>query len=48
MVDQQQDYDLVVGEGSMGIDGFEEGLIGMKKGETKELTLTLPEGYSDE
>ena len=41
-----QDYDLVVGEGSMGIDGFEEGLIGMKKGETKELTLTLPEGYS--
>lgn len=43
-----QDYDLVVGEGSMGIDGFEEGLIGMKKGETKELTLTLPEGYSDD
>ena len=42
-----QDYDLVVGEGSMGIDGFEEGLIGMKKGETKELTLTLPEGYSE-
>lgn len=43
-----QDYDLVVGEGSMGIDGFEEGLIGMKKGETKELDLTLPEGYSDD
>lgn len=42
-----QDYDLVVGEGSMGIDSFEEGLIGMKKGETKELTLTLPEGYSE-
>lgn len=43
-----QDYDLVVGEGSMGIDGFEEGLIGMKKGETKELDLTLPEGYSED
>ena len=44
----EQDYDLVVGEGSMGIDGFEEGLIGMKKGETKELDLTLPEGYSED
>lgn len=43
-----EDYDLVVGEGTMGIDGFEEGLIGMKKGETKELNLTLPEGYSDD
>ena len=44
----EQDYDLVVGEGSMGIDGFEEGLIGMKKGGTKELDLTLPEGYSED
>lgn len=44
----EQDYDLVVGEGRMGIDGFEEGLIGMKKGETKELDLTLPEGYSED
>ena len=43
-----EDYELVVGEGDMGIDGFEEGLVGMKKGETKELTLTLPEGYSDD
>lgn len=43
-----QDYDLVVGEGSMGIEGFEEGLLGMKKGETKELDLTLPEGYSED
>lgn len=44
----EEDYDLVVGEGDMGIDGFEDGLIGMKKGETKELTLTLPEGYSED
>ena len=43
-----ENYDLVVGEGSMGIDGFADGLIGMKKGETKELNLTLPEGYSDD
>lgn len=42
------DYELVVGEGDMGIDGFEDGLVGMKKGETKELTLTLPEGYSED
>lgn len=26
-----EDYELVVGEGDMGIDGFEEGLVGMKK-----------------
>ena len=31
-----EDYDLVIGEGGM-IDGFEDGIIGMKKGETKEL-----------
>lgn len=43
-----EDYELVVGEGDMGIDGFEDGLVGMKKGETKELTLTLPEGYSED
>ena len=30
-----EDYELVVGEGDMGIDGFEEGLVGMKKGEPK-------------
>lgn len=43
-----EDYELVVGEGDMGIDGFEDGLVGMKKGETKELTLTLPEGYTED
>lgn len=44
----EEDYDLTVGEGGMGIDGFEDGLVGMKKGETKELDLTLPEDYSDD
>ena len=29
------DYELVVGEGDMGIDGFEDGLVGMKKGVRK-------------
>ncbi|MEE1114063.1 MAG: trigger factor [Eubacterium sp.] len=38
-------YDLVIGSGSF-IDGFEDGLIGMKKGETKDLNLTFPENYS--
>ena len=30
------------------IDGFEDGIIGMKKGETKDLDLTFPEEYSAE
>ncbi|MDO4339462.1 MAG: trigger factor [Eubacteriales bacterium] len=40
-------YDLTIGEGGM-IDGFEDGIIGMKKGETKELPLTFPEEYPAE
>ena len=35
-----EDYELVVGDGEM-IDGFEDGIVGMKSGETKELDLTL-------
>ena len=30
------------------IDGFEDGLIGTKKGETKTLDLTFPEDYREE
>ena len=37
-------YDLTIGEGTM-IPGFEDGIIGMEKGETKELALTFPENY---
>lgn len=37
-------YDLVVGQGGM-IEGFEDGIVGMKKGETKNLPLTFPEDY---
>ncbi|NOY53398.1 MAG: trigger factor [Deltaproteobacteria bacterium] len=38
---------LELGTGKM-IPGFEEGIIGMKKGEEKELTLTFPEDYGEE
>lgn len=37
-------FDLVVGDGGF-IDGFEDGIVGMKKGETKDLPLTFPENY---
>ena len=40
------DYDLTLGSGSF-IEGFEDGLIGAKKGETRELNLTFPEDYTD-
>lgn len=38
-------YDLTIGSGSF-IPGFEEGLVGVKKGETVDLNLTFPENYS--
>ncbi len=37
-------YDLTIGSGSF-IDGFEEGLIGKKIGDTVDLNLTFPEDY---
>lgn len=39
-------YELEIGSGSF-IDGFEDGLIGVKKGETVDLNLTFPETYSN-
>lgn len=42
-----EDFDLTIGSGSF-IDGFEDGLIGAKKGETRELNLTFPENYQSE
>lgn len=42
-----EDYDLTIGSGSF-IEGFEEGLIGAKKGDMKELALTFPESYGSE
>lgn len=41
------DYDLTIGSGQF-IEGFEEGLIGAKKGETRDLNLTFPEEYHSE
>ena len=42
-----QDYDLKIGSGAF-IPGFEEQLIGMKKGETKDINVTFPEQYNEE
>lgn len=42
-----QGYDLEIGSGSF-IDGFEDGLIGKKAGETVDLELTFPEDYQSE
>lgn len=39
-------YKLELGSGSF-IEGFEEGLVGVKKGETKSLALTFPEDYGN-
>lgn len=39
-----QGYDLQIGSGQF-IPGFEEGLVGVKPGETKNLDLTFPENY---
>lgn len=39
-------YTVEVGQNTL-IDGFEDGLIGMKPGETKDLHLTFPTDYYD-
>ncbi len=39
-----EDYPLEIGSGSF-IPGFEEQLIGMKKGESKDVNVTFPENY---
>ena len=42
-----ENFDLTIGSGQF-IPGFEEALIGAKKGETKELNVTFPEEYHAE
>ncbi|AOA59407.1 trigger factor [Acinetobacter larvae] len=42
-----QDFQLVLGSGRM-IPGFEDGIIGMKKGEEKVIDVTFPEDYQAE
>jgi len=41
-----QGYDLLLGSGTF-IPGFEDGVVGMKIGETKDLPLTFPENYQN-
>ena len=40
-------FDLTIGSGNF-IEGFEDGLIGKSVGETVDLDLTFPEGYTSE
>ena len=40
-------YELTIGSGTF-IDGFEDGLVGVKVGDTVDLDLTFPEDYSSE
>lgn len=42
-----ENYDLVLGSHSF-IDGFEDQLVGMKKGEEKVITVTFPDDYMAE
>ena len=39
-----ENYELTIGSNTF-IDGFEDGVVGMKIGETKDLNLTFPENY---
>ncbi len=41
------DYEMVLGEAGF-IDGFEEALVGHKAGESFNIDVTFPEGYSEE
>lgn len=42
-----EDQELVLGQGGY-IDGFEDGIVGMKPGETKDVTATFPEDYGSD
>lgn len=39
-------YDFIIGNGGM-FQEFEQGVVGMKKGETKEISIDFPSDYSD-
>lgn len=41
------DYDLELGSGSF-LPDFEDGIVGMKTGETKDISVTFPEDYDGE
>lgn len=43
-----EDYSLILGQDSFLIDGFVDELYGMKKNDTKIVTLTVPESFTQE
>ena len=43
--EEGKDWDTVIGSGSM-IDGFEDGMIGMSIGETRDIECTFPDPYN--
>ena len=42
-----EDHPLVLGSGAM-IPGFEDGIVGMKKGDSRDIEVTFPEDYQAE
>ena len=42
-----EDHSLVLGSGAM-IPGFEDGIVGMKKGDSRDIEVTFPEDYQAE
>ncbi|MDR9401902.1 MAG: trigger factor [Halothece sp. Uz-M2-17] len=44
---QAEDFELELAEGKF-IEGMVEGIVGMNSGETKEISVTFPEGYARE
>ena len=42
----EQDFDLIVGQSGI-TEEFDQGVLGMKKGETKEISVNFPEEYYD-
>lgn len=45
--DYDDGYELKLGSNTM-IDGFEDGIVGMKLGEEKTITVTFPDNYYEE
>ncbi len=42
------EYEMELGSDSFFVDGFEDGIIGMSAGDTKEIPITFPEDYDGE
>ena len=44
---EAKDYRVTIGSGAL-VDGFEDALVGMKKGERKEISVAFPDDFKDE